>query len=119
FATSRTAAVAGTYVAINPADIWPGDVLSVTSDGVTSALLVRTVTIEDGGAVPEVRLYRLAFANDWATEWADGLGLKLSESIAADAVLPVAALTAPGAVLANLQQLAVTSLTTIAIGVNA
>jgi hypothetical protein len=119
FATSRTAAVAGTYVAINPADIWPGDVLSVTSDGVTSSLLVRSATIEDGGAVPEVRLYRLAFANDWAAEWADGLGLKLSESIAADTVLPAAALTAPGAVLANLQQLAVTSLTTTAIGVNA
>ena len=119
FATSRTAAVAGTYVAINPDDMWPGDVLSVTSEGVTSSLLVRSVGIEDGGAAPEVRTYRVAFANDWATEWADGLGLKLSESIAADAVLPVTAAIAPGAVLANLQQLAVTSLTTTAIGVNA
>jgi hypothetical protein len=119
FATSRTAAVAGTYVAVNPADIWPGDVLSVTSDGVTSALLVRTVTIEDGGAVPEVRLYRMAFANDWATEWADGLGLRLSESIAADAVLPQTAANSPGEVLANLQQFAVTSLTETAIGIDA
>jgi len=119
FATSRTAAVAGTYVAVNPDDMWPGDVLSVTSEGVTSALLVRSVVVEDGGAAPEVRTYRVAFANDWATEWADGLGLKLSESIAEDAVLPVVALTAPGTVLANLQQLVVTSLTTTAIGVNA
>jgi hypothetical protein len=119
FATSRTAAVAGTYVSVNPADIWPGDVLSVTSEGVVWALLVRSVAIEDGGAAPEVRVYRVAFANDWATEWADGLGLKLSEAIAEDAVLPVAAATAPGAVLANLQQLAVTSLTATAIGVDA
>ena len=119
FATSRTAAVAGTYVAVNPADMWPGDVLSVTSEGVVSALLVRSVAIEDGGAAPEVRTYRVSFANDWATEWADGLGLKLSEAIAEDAVLPVMAATAPGAVLANLQQLAVTSLTTTAIGVDA
>jgi hypothetical protein len=119
FATSRTAAVAGTYVAVNPDDIWPGDVLSVTSEGVTSALLVRNVAIEDGGAVPEVRLYRVAFANDWAAELADGLGLKLNENIAADAVLPVTALNAPAEVLANLQQFVVTSLTTTAIGVNA
>jgi hypothetical protein len=119
FATSRTAAVAGTYVAVNPEDIWPGDLLSVTSDGVTSALLVRSVDVEDGGAAPEVRVYRVTFANDWATELADGLGLRLSESIAADAVLPQTALTSPGEVLANLQQLTVTSLTETALGVDA
>jgi hypothetical protein len=119
FATSRTAAVAGTYVAVNPEDIWPGDVLSVTSEGETSSLLVRSVAIEDGGAAPEVRRYRVAFANDWATELADGLGLKLSESIAADALLPQEAASSPGAVLANLQQVAVTSLTTSVLGVDA
>ena len=37
--------------------------------------------------------YRMAFANDWA----EGLGMKLSEAIAADALLPETALTAPGA----------------------
>jgi hypothetical protein len=119
FATSRTAAVAGTYVAVNPTDVWPGDVLSVTSGGVTSALLVRSVAVEDGGAVPEVRLYRVAFANDWATEWADGLGMKLSEAIATDAVMPQTALTIPGLVLANLQGFTISSLTTTAIGINA
>jgi len=119
FATSRTAAVAGTYVAVNPDDIWPGDVLSVTSEGVTSSLLVRSVAIEDGGAVPEVRRYQIAFANDWATELADGLGLKLSESIAADALLPEEAASSAGAVLANLQQLTVTSLTTSVLGIDA
>ena len=112
FATSRTAAVAGTYALVNPAvDVWPGDVLAVTSAGVTSSFLVRSVIAEDGGAVPEVRTYKIAFANDWAAEWADGLGLKLSEEIAANAILPQTALSAPGQVLANLQQLALTSVT--------
>jgi hypothetical protein len=110
FATSRTAAVAGAYTAVNPsADIWPGDVLAVTSDGVTSSLLVRSVEVKDGNAAPEIRSYAIKFANDWATEWADGLGLKLSESIAADAILPPEPETAPAQVLANLQQLSLTS----------
>ncbi len=110
FATSRTAAVAGSYATVNPsADIWPGDVLAVTSDGVTSSLLVRSVEVKDANAVPEIRTYAIKFANDWATQWADGLGLKLSESIAADAFLPATAETAPAQVLANLQQLSVTS----------
>jgi len=120
FATSRTAAVAGTYVCVNPAaDIWPGDVLAVTSAGVTSSFLVRSVIAEDGGAVPEVRTYRIAFANDWATEWADGIGLRLSEEIAVDATLPQTASSAAGEVLANLQQLALTSVTETALQVAA
>lgn len=110
FATSRTAAVAGSYTAVNPsADIWPGDVLAVTSDGVTSSLLVRSIEVKDGNAAPEVLSYAIKFANDWATEWADGIGLKLSEDIATDAYLPATAETAPAQVLANLQQLTVTS----------
>jgi hypothetical protein len=110
FATSRTAAVAGSYTTVNPsADIWPGDVLAVTSDGVTSSLLVRNVEVKDHNAVPEIRSYAIKFANDWATQFADGLGLKLSESIAADAFLPATAEDAPAQVLANLQQLTVTT----------
>src|SRR5581483_1468540 len=110
FATSRTAAVAGSYAAVNPsADIWPGDILAVTSDGVTSSLLVRSVEVKDGNAAPEILTYAMTFANDWATQWADGIGLKLSEAIAPDAYLPAAAEAAPAQVLANLQQLAVTT----------
>ena len=110
FATSRTAAVAGSYSTVNPgADIWPGDVLAVTSEGVTSSLLVRSVEIKDGNAVPEIRTYAIKFANDWATEWEDGLGLKLSEAIAPNASLPPVAEDAPAQVLANLQQLSVTT----------
>jgi hypothetical protein len=113
FATSRDAALAGSYSMVNPAeDVWPGDVLAVTSAGVTNSLLVRSVVVKDSNAVPEVLQYKISFANDWATEWADGLGLKLSEEIAADAYLPQTALTAPGQVLANLQQMSVASVTT-------
>jgi hypothetical protein len=120
FATSRTAAVAGTYGVVNPAaDVWPGDVLAVTSAGVTSSFLVRSVVAEDGGSVPAVRRYRIAFANDWATELADGIGLRLSEEIAADAVLPQTASGASGEVLANLQQLALTSVTETSLQVDA
>jgi hypothetical protein len=119
FATSRTAAVAGSYAMVNPAqDIWPGDVLAVTSAGVTSSLLVRSVVATDGGSVPEVQQYELKFANDWATEWAEGIGLKLSEEIAADAYLPQTASNSPGQVLANLQQLTLTSLTETALQVD-
>ena len=110
FASTRTAAVAGSYATVNPSvDIWPGDVLAVTSDGMTSSLLVRNVEIKDGNSVPEIRTYALKFANDWATQWADGLGLKLSEAIATDAFLPATAEDAPAQVLANLQQLSLTS----------
>ncbi len=120
FATSRDAALSGTYTAVNPAaDVWPGDVLAVTSAGVTTSLLVRSVVIKDGGAVPEVREYKLGFANDWAAEWAAGIGLRLSEEIAADAYLPQTASAESGEVLANLQQLAVTSLTGTALQVDA
>jgi hypothetical protein len=86
---------------------------------VTSSLLVRSVVVTDGSAVPEVRRYEVKFANDWATEWAAGIGLKLSEEIAVDAYLPQTASNSPGQVLANLQQLTLTSLTETALQVDA
>jgi hypothetical protein len=120
FSTSRTAAVAGSYAMVNPPqDVWPGDVLAITSAGVTSSLLVRSVVVQDGSAVPEVKRYKVSFANDWGVEWAAGIGLKLSEEIAADAYLPQTASNAPGQVLTNLQSLTVTSLTGTAMQVDA
>jgi hypothetical protein len=115
FSASRAAAAAGTYAAVNPVDVWPGDVLAVTSAGQTMNVVVRRVEIVDGMASPEVLTYRMAFANDWA----EGLGLTLSEAIAADALLPQTALGAPGNVLANLQQLQVVSATGTALQVDA
>ena len=116
FASSRAAAIAGNYAAINPAaDIWPGDVLSFTANGQTISVVVRQVAIANGHAVPELLTYRIAFANDWA----ESLGITLSEAIATDAYLPPTALPAPGAVLANLQQLTVTSASTTALQIDA
>jgi hypothetical protein len=115
FATSRAAAAAGMYVAANPADVWPGDVLAIASGGQTMSVVVRRVEIVNGMARPEVLTYRMAFANDWA----EGLGLTLSETIAANALLPQTALSAPGNVLANLQQLQVVSATGAALQVDA
>ncbi|HEY6764095.1 MAG TPA: hypothetical protein VI386_04935, partial [Candidatus Sulfotelmatobacter sp.] len=115
FATSRAAAAAGTYVAVNPADVWPGDVLAIASGGPAMSVVVRRVEIVNGMACPEVLTYRMAFANDWA----EGLGLTLSETIAANALLPQTALSAPGNVLANLQQLQVVSATGTALQVDA
>jgi hypothetical protein len=108
FASSRAAALAGSYQSINPAaDVWPGDVLSIIANGQTLNVVVRQVTITDGHAVPELLTYRVAFANDWA----DSVGMTLSDAIAPDAFLPQTALPAPGAVLSNLQQLTVVSAT--------
>jgi hypothetical protein len=114
FSSSRAAAVAGTYAAVNPADVWPGDVLAVTSAGQTMSVVVRSVEIVDGRGSPEALTYKMAFANDWA----EGLGVTLSEAIAADALLPETALSAPGKVLANLQQLQVVSATGTALQVD-
>ena len=115
-ASSRAAATAGTYAAINPAaDVWPGDVLSITANRQTMNVVVRQVTIADGHAVPELLTYRIAFANDWA----ESLGITLSEAIASDAYLPSAALSAPNAVLESLQQLTVVSATTTTLQIDA
>lgn len=117
FASNRAAAVAGSYVAVNPptTDIWPGDVLALTTSGDTADVIVRKVQIEDLHARPEALRYSMAFANDWA----EGLGLVLSESFAADALPPATAATAPGQVLANLAQLSVVSVSATALVLDA
>lgn len=125
-ATSRSAALAGSYTAVYssalnpsadiwPGDVWPGDVLAITANNETLSVIVRTVTIVNGHSAPETLTCKIAFANDWA----EALGIQLSESIPADTYLPTAAATAPGTWLANLQQLAVTSATTTALTLDA
>jgi hypothetical protein len=118
FSASRAAAAAGTYEAVNPADIWPGDILAIASGGQTMSVVVRKVDVVDGMARPEVLTYRMTFANDWA----EALGMTLSEAIAADALLPQTALnstTPTGSnVLPNLQQLQVVSATGTALQVD-
>jgi hypothetical protein len=115
-ATSRAAALAGSYSTVNPSDdIWPGDVLVITANGQILNVVVRKVSILDGNALPELLTYTIAFANDWA----ESLGLTLSEAIAADSFLPPTASSTPGAFLANLQQLTVVSASTTALQLDA
>ncbi len=95
----------GTYSAANFADVWPGDVLSVTRSGEILKALLRTVQIEDGLAAPELVTYHVAFAN----EWAEGVGIKLSGTVATDVTLPPVAQTAAGGFLKDLQRLTLVS----------
>ena len=125
FSTAQAAAVSGSYAAeISAADgagtfaggdCWPGDVLAVTTENQTLNVIVRKVTVEDGHAAPELLRYKISFANDWA----EGLGMKLSEAIAMDALLPQTASAGAAEVLANLPSLAVVSATGTALQVDA
>jgi hypothetical protein len=137
FAANRAAALSGSYLAVNPPtpDIWPGDLLSISQEGSQGGfqegsqegtslnLIVRGVTVSTQGASPEALSYRIDFANDWA----EGLGIKLSETLAKDALLPEAALeltsatpsALPPHVLTNLQQITVTVSTSSALTIDA
>jgi len=115
FSADRAAAIAGSYEAVNPEDVWPGDVLEIASGGEATKVMVRQVEIADSSAWPEMLTYRIAFANDWA----EGLGLKLSETVAADALLPQTAAMGASSALANLQQLQVVDVTGTALQVDA
>ena len=107
--TSRTAALQGQYTALNPADIWPGDLLSVevSNGSALVPLMVRGVKVEDQLSLPEWLEYHVEFANDWAKS----LSIKTTARLAADAPLPQAAQTARAIPPANLAQIKVVSVT--------
>jgi hypothetical protein len=126
FAANRAASLSGSYDAVNPAtvDIWPGDLLSLDLQGQTQNCMIRRVSVSQQGACPEALTYRIAFANDWA----EGLGLKLSEAIEPDALLPTAALnlidsttatTLPAHTLANLAQITITPASSTSLTIDA
>jgi hypothetical protein len=120
FATDRAAAIAGRYAAVNLQqgdDVWPGDLLCVTCDngGTNLQAIVRSVTIEDEHCAPEKLSYAITFANDWA----EALSMKLSTTVAADALLPVSAATGPVAVLPNLQEMRLTNYSDTALQMDA
>ena len=117
-ATSRAAAWTGKYTAWNPeqqGDIWPGDVLAVSSAsaGVTANLIVRTVQIDLAASVPGLVKYTIGFANDWA----DDLSITTSSEVPADAWLPQQPETTLP--LANLNAFAIASITGSAISIAA
>ena len=58
-ATSRSAALAGSYTQINPtSDIWPGDVLAITANDEMFSVVVRKVSIVDGRSAPGTLTYK-------------------------------------------------------------
>jgi hypothetical protein len=116
--TNRGAAWQGKYTALNleeQTDVWPGDVLAIdaTAASIDANLVIRTVQIQMMPGAPGVTRYTIGFANDWA----NALAIKTSSTVPADAWLP----QQPEAVLplANLNALAVTSVTGSAIAVSA
>ena len=113
---SRTAALEGQYIAENPADVWPGDLLDVetSAGGGLVPLMVRKVTVEDQLALPEWVVYRIEFANDWAK----GLSIKTSPHLAADVALPQPVRVAGAALPANLEAMQVVSVSGTAIQVD-
>jgi hypothetical protein len=115
--SSRAAAWIGTYMGWNmetQGDIWPGDLLSVTSTSanMSANLVVRSVQIDVSCSSPQMNKYIIHFANDWA----DALAIKTSSTVPADVWLPLQ----PQAVepLANLQTFSVSSINSSAIQVN-
>lgn len=120
FSTNPSAAWKGEYKYYNlqyQQDVWPGDALNFSSPamGLNANVIVRTVKIESTSSSPEVLNYTLQFANDWA----ETIAMKLSDAIPPEVLLPLVPELSPGAYLANLNALEVTSITSTAINVNA
>ncbi len=113
-ASDEAAGRSGSYVVENPEDIWPGDVLSMSRGAEVTSSIVRGITIEDGMAFPELVTYHVTFAS----EWAEGLGVQLSEAVATDAILPQTAQTGPGVFLQNLQQMVLVNVSGTALQVD-
>ncbi|MCL2660370.1 MAG: hypothetical protein FWD64_07640 [Acidobacteriaceae bacterium] len=118
FAASSSCAIAGTYSMMNPAvDIQPRDILSITTGDTVLEGIVRKVDVVDTLSAPEVLNYKITFASGWA----EAMGMKLSEPVAADAQIPVTAsdtISGPGT-LTNLQQLQIVSATATVLQIDA
>lgn len=117
-AISRAAAWKGKYIAWNmeaKSDVWPGDVLSVSSDSanVHANLVVRGVEIDLSSTVSTQAKYTIRFANDWA----DDLAIRTSSTVPADTWLPASPQTVSP--LASLDTLSVTTVSSSAIQISA
>ena len=87
-------------------DVWPGDVLvlNATSLNLSAQVVIRAVKLTYASTYPDSVAYDLSFANDWA----DDLAIGTSDSVPADAWLPV---PTRAAFLPNLTNFAVTAIT--------
>lgn len=115
FSADRDAALTGTYTALNLGDIWPGDLLILSTQGRVAYVVARKVTIAVTTDFPEILESSIVFANDWA----ESLGLKLSEAVATDVPLPATAASSTPVTLTNLQDLQVVSVTGSALQIDA
>lgn len=115
-AASVSALWSGTYkcTAVElDADVWPGDALQLNapSANLNAQVVVRSVKLSYTATYPDLVLYAMAFANDWA----DDLAIKTSASVPADAWLPAA--LSP-TYLPNLNALAVATITGANVTIN-
>jgi hypothetical protein len=115
-AASVSALWSGTYKATQfsfATDVWPGDALKLVAQSLSldAQVIVRSVRLEYRASSPDLVVYTIAFAN----EWADDLAIKTSETVPDDTWLPVQ--VAP-TLLANLQDLTVTTLNSTNIAVS-
>jgi hypothetical protein len=115
-AASVSALWSGTYKGNRTSfatDVWPGDalLLNAPSTNLNTQVVVRTVKVTYGSSYPDLVVYQITFANDWA----DDLAIKTSATVPANAWLP--ALVAP-TVLANLDGLTVTTMSGSTVTVN-
>ena len=94
-------------------DVWPGDalLLNAPSLALDSQVVVRAVKLSYASSSPDLVVYDISFANDWA----DDLAIRTSDSVPADAWLPV---PVSASVLPNLTSLTVTALTGTSVTIN-
>ena len=116
-AASISALWSGTYKgnrASFATDVWPGDalLLKAPSTSLNAQVVVRAVKVSYRASYPDLVMYVITFANDWACD----LAIKTSDTVPADAWLP--APIAP-TVLANLSGLTVTALNGGTVTINA
>jgi len=116
-ASGGSALWSGSYKATRfsfSSDLWPGDalLLNAPSVGIDAQVVVRSVKVSYSASSPDLVAYAIEFANDWA----DDLAIKTSTTVPVDSWLPAA--VAPTA-LVNLSALTVTALSGGNVTVNA
>jgi hypothetical protein len=86
------------------ADVWPGDTLQLIAPSLTlnEQVVVRSVKVTYSSTSPDIFIYTIDFANDWASD----LAIKTSTTVPVDAWLPAA--ISP-TYLANISNLTVSS----------
>jgi len=104
---------AGTNTGL-PVDVWPGDALELVAPSLSlnAQVAERQVDLQYRASAPDAVLYKIEFSNDWAND----LAIKTTKHVPADAWLPAA--VSP-AYLANLNELAVTAMSSTALTVAA